>query len=474
MGAQGLDCAMPRTHPFHAVQFAEAFGATPGHPVDVSALIAPPYDVLDAGAKDALLARDERNIVAIDLPHLPAKQLGPDSAYAAAALRLFEYLKSGVLHKHHQPVMFVYRQTFTFERQQHQRTGLVATIDLLPFGPDTDGTRGGGVLPHEQTFSGPKEDRLALMRATRTQLSPIFGLVPDDKRNLAERLDQHTRHHVPSVRATTADSAGETLHELWTVADSATIAHLQGATLGQDVFIADGHHRYTTALNYAQQLRSAGKHPAPDHPALRCMFVLISMHDKGLVIGPTHRVLAGMPGYSWDAFERASKGLLQLEPLKGGLGAIEHALKSGARRSGKNSLALYDFATGHAHLCTPTDPDPLKAQFPDKPQAWRTLDVAICQHLIVERICQAKLMAGATDPVRWAFPHSIEEVAAIGDGRQTSAGGGPDFGAQLAVIVDPTPLQAVRDVSRASELMPQKSTFFYPKLATGLFMHGLE
>ncbi len=119
----------------------------------------------------------------------------------------------------------------------------------------------------------------------------------------------------------------------------------------------------------------------------------------------------------------------------------------------------------------PMDSDPLRARFADKPQAWRMLDVAIIQHLIVEKICQPKLNGG--QPVKWAFPHTIKEVLEIGSGQETGAGGGSGF-AQVAVIVRPTPLQAVKDVSRANQLMPQKSTFFYPKLATGLFVNPLE
>jgi uncharacterized protein (DUF1015 family) len=468
---------MPTIYPFPAIQYGavvpqggSAHG--PSHGLDASALIAPPYDVLDASGKAALLAKSDANIVAIDLPHLPAKELGPDSAYSSAALRLAGYLQDKTLVRRERPCMFIYRQHFEFAGRSHARTGLACTLDVRPFGKDTTGAMGGGILPHEQTFSGPKEDRLALMRATRTQLSPIFGLHPDVKRNSAERLRHLTQHRPAEVVATTGDG---TRHELWTIDDPGQIQHLTGDLAGEDVFIADGHHRYTTAINYLAELEvKHGPLPA-DHPARRCMFVLISMHDQGLVIGPTHRVLAGMGGYAWPAFERASKGLLDLTPVKGGLGTIEGVMKTTARHRHQNVLGLYDFQTGHAFIATPTHADPLKDQFATKPQAWRTLDVAICQHLIVERICQSKLMGdGAAGTVRWAFPHSAREVEAIGRGEQTSAGGGPGFEAQLAVIVDPTPLEAVREISLAGELMPQKSTFFYPKLATGLFMHALS
>ena len=145
---------------------------------------------------------------------------------------------------------------------------------------------------------------------------------------------------------------------------------------------------------------------------------------------------------------------------------MEHA----SVEPGHNVLGLLDFASGRCFLATTKAPDPLRTAFPDQSEAWRTLDVAVIQHLIVEKICQPKLNNG--EPVKWAFPHSIKEVVEIGRGQETGAGGGAGF-AQLAVIVRPTPLDAVRDISRNNELMPQKSTFFYPKLATGLFLNPL-
>src|SRR5579862_4564425 len=159
---------MPAVFPFPAVRFK---------PGDVSALVAPPYDVLDAAGKKALLAKDPRNIVAIDLPHTPAKELGPPRAYESAADAYRTLLKDGTLSKQ-PPAMFAYRQTFASEGgKTFQRSGMACTVETVPFGPRP----GGGILPHEETFSGPKEDRFALMKATRAQLSPIFGLFADEQ-----------------------------------------------------------------------------------------------------------------------------------------------------------------------------------------------------------------------------------------------------------------------------------------------------
>ncbi len=448
---------MPAIHPFRAVCYATG--------TDVSALVAPPYDVLDSAGKARLLAKDPRNIVAIDLPHTPAKELGPAAAYEGAAARMREHLASGVLKRSEKPVIFAYRQTFTGADGQTvvRRSGVACCVETVPFGPRP----GGGVLPHEETFSGPKEDRMALMKATRTQLSPIFGLHADEGGRATALIARVCGGGPPSTTAHTDDG---TLHEVWTVSDDAVIRAYQDALTGEDVFIADGHHRYTTGLNYLKGLEERGTVPA-DHPARRCMIVLVGMSDPGLVIWPTHRVLGGMKGYTFDAFATAAAGVLTLEPFGRGLGKIEAEMARACAEGSANVFGLYDFASGRCAIARPVKADPLGGRFAGKPRAWRGLDVAIIQYEIVERICQPKLNGG--EPVKWAFPHTIHEVEEIGKGAETGAGGGKNF-AQLAVIVRPTPLAAVRDVSRANELMPQKSTFFYPKLATGLFVNPLE
>lgn len=447
---------MPAVYPFRAVQFQRGQG-------DLSAMIAPPYDVLSRSQRDAILAKDPRNIVGLDLPHTPAKELGPPEAYARAGDAFRSMLASGTLAQRDKPALFAYRQTFEFMGKRFERCGMACCVDALAFGPRA----GGGILPHEETFSGPKEDRLALMKATRAQLSPIFGIIPDE----AGKATKLVRGIMSTLPPTATGNMGDGVtHEVWTIEDEKIIRNYQEALTGQDVFIADGHHRYNTALNYLKGLEAAGPVPA-EHPARRVMMVLVGMSDPGLAIGPTHRVLGGMKDYTFEAFQRAAAGLLDITPVGGDLSKLESAMAAAAKGTRRNVLGLYDFKTKRCFTCTPSTDDPLAGAFPKKPKAWRLLDVALVQYLIVEQICQPKLNAG--QPVKWAFPHSAGEVAEIGSGGETGSGGGAGF-AQLAVIVRPTPLDAVRDISRASELMPQKSTFFYPKLATGLFINSIE
>lgn len=444
---------MPATFPFRAVTYNTPNG-------DVRGLIAPPYDVLDTKAKAGLIGANAHNIVSIDLPHTPAKELGPPEAYATAAKHYADWMRSGVLRRADKPAIFAYRQVFEFLGKRFERCGMACTIDTVPFGP----RKGGGVLPHEQTFSGPKEDRFALMKATSCQLSPIFGLYADD----LGRGTKITRSEMASREPDMTGDIGDGVqHEVWTVTDPSVISAFSDALIGEDIFVADGHHRYNTALNYLSHLESSGG-LASDHPARRTMFVLVGMSDPGLAIGPTHRVLGGMQGYSWEAFNHATKEHLEIEVIGKDPASIERTLAKA--QVGTCVLGLLDFKTGTCAIARPRSSDPLATMFPSKSAAWRGLDVAIIQHLLVEKICVPSLNSGKD--IKWAFPHSMPEVLEIGSGRETGAGGGAGF-AQVAVIVRPTPLAAVRDVSKANELMPQKSTFFYPKLATGLFLNPL-
>lgn len=450
------DRDMPKIRPIPTIRYARAADAAAGG-ADVSALIAPPYDVLDASTKGQLLAQSPHNIVAVDLPHLPAKAVGPDETYVRAGETFRNWLASGVLVRESEAAMYVYQQTYEVLGRRYQRRGLIANVGVQPFGPGT--ATCGGIHPHEQTFASAKEDRLKLMVATGVQLSPIFGLYSDAQGAVAVLLDEVVSQGPPKMRGTTLFDG--VLHEAWAI-DAAKSRAFTHAMEPRDVFIADGHHRYNTALNYLAKLEQSGR-PVPD-TARYCMFVLVAMQDPGMIVLPTHRVLGGMNGFTFEAFVAASRGMLNVTPFDGtDPAALEAAVL--ARKPAEHAMGLV--ARGpegkrlHLAIATTVAPDPLKATHPQQSEPWRSLDVAIVQHLIVERICQPTFNEGRD--VMWKFPHELGELMSLL--------GEPNY--QLGVIVRPTPLDSVRRVAEAGELMPQKSTFFYPKLATGMVINPL-
>ena len=441
---------MPTIQPIPAVLFDTAAGN------DLSDRIAPPYDVLDHDSKGRLVAAGAHNIAVIDLPHLPAKTVGPDEAYTGAGQTYRDWLAKGVMHRRETPAFFVYQQTYTVGDNTFKRRGLIGNVKVQPFGPSPDGH--GGIHPHEQTFSAAKEDRLKLMRATQAQLSPIFGLYSDPDQAIGDLLAAVIESAEPTFIGKTADDG--VLHEAWAVDDAQRVAAFQQALLDKDLFIADGHHRYNTALNHYNELAAAGKETGN---AAFCLFVMIAMQDPGMIVLPTHRVLGNMPTFTMDKLKQAAAGKLNITPVAGQDPALlEQAL---AESDHPHAIGLYDPATPEAplYLAVTTDPDPLTATHADHSEAWRQLDVAIVQHLIVEQVCQPTFVSGG-ETVTWKFPHEIAQLKLLADSN--------DY--QLGLVLRATPLDSVRRVSEAGELMPQKSTFFYPKLATGLVVNPLD
>lgn len=441
---------MPKIHPISAIQYSVPEDG------DISALIAPPYDVLDEAGKEWLLRHNPHNIVSIDLPHLPAKTVGPDKTYEAAGAELQAWLDRGVLERSRHARIFVYRQTFTMGGPTHERLGLIANLQIQPFANDP-GVTESQIYAHEQTFSEPKEDRLKLTKATRTQLSPIFGIYSDADREISEKLRQVAATSPPALRGTTSHDTVR--HEIWDAADH--IEPLTTILSNKNVYIADGHHRYNTALNYQRHLIEAQGPLSPDHPANFCMFVLVAMQDPGMVVRPTHRVLGNMDAFEFEALTAAAAGHLQIDPFNGDLPALEAALDS----AGDHAFGLCHMSCGRRTLAVATtvQADPLATSHAGQSEAWRQLDVAILQHLVVEQICEPNFCA-ASSHVTWRFPHELEAL--------NSWTKSDDF--QLGIVMQATPLDAVRRVSEAGELMPQKSTFFYPKVATGFLLNPLS
>ncbi len=430
-----------------------------------SAVVAPPYDVLSGEDKARLLSRDGHNVVAIDLPHIPPKQAGPDAVYEAAGATLKQWIAEGVLKQDGSPALYAYQQTYTHDGTTYKRRGFFGRVRLEAFGP------GGTIHPHEQTFSGPKEDRLKLMRATKANLSPVFGLYDDPTNDVTDLLFEAVglAPALAQAELPSQDHKSIVASELWAVTDPAVIADVQKMMASKHVYIADGHHRYTTCLNYRKEVADArGTGMDPADPVNQCLFVLIAMQDPGLIIMPTHRVVAAssLKDFYLEAFKEAAEKYGQIVETKfrgDSLASLERELPG----FGPHAMGVYDPIEDTAVVFRPNGEDPLGA-FPEdaalsgKSAAWRQLDVAILQHLVFDRIV-SPAFGDAEKAMSWAFPHEAHEVATLcrsGDYR-------------VGFLLQPTPLTAVRDLCNANELMPQKSTFFYPKLATGMVINPL-
>lgn len=427
---------MPQIRPISAIRYAADGG-------DLSTLIAPPYDVLDEGPKQALLQHDPHNIVAVDLPVTPPKTVGPDEAYEQAGSTLRQWLGEGVLQRDATPAFYAYEQAYTVGDQSFRRRGLFANVATEPFG-----RRGGGIHQHEHTIAGGVNDRTKLMTATAVQLSPVFSMFHDPNGIIGGILSSVCDHREPDFHGTTENDKVD--HRCWRIDDPQTVARVAEFFAPTDVFIADGHHRYNTALGYA------GAH-ADVPEAQHCLMVLVACEDPGMIVLATHRVITGLSHFTVDALvRRAGTVGLDVKPVDTALSDLPDELPS----HGPHAMGLYDPASRTCCVVSAASPDPLAAVLPDKPEVWRTLDVAVLHELLIDRVLRPEF---GGDAIAYKYTAHLEEVPELA--------ATPD---RLGVIMQPTPLQAVCDVSLAGEVMPPKSTYFFPKLATGLIINPLS
>ncbi|MEN6478075.1 MAG: DUF1015 domain-containing protein [Anaerolineales bacterium] len=387
------------------------------------ALYAPPYDVIDPHQRQALLAASPYNVAAIDVGPTP-----PDSAwYDQAAHTLRNWLARGVLRRDDEPALYGYRQTFQWAGQHYTRCGVMACVRLAPWGQ--------GIHRHELTRSQPKADRLQLMRALNLQASPVFGLFEDPQR-LATAILNGSR---PADALDITDGDG-VRHVFWPITTPNSIATLQRVLAGSDVVIADGHHRYETALALSEERRASQGSSAADD-VLMC---LVPVDDPGLLILPTHRVIK-TAALAPDALLSALAQRLSVTPTQDALSA---AIAGRKRAFG---LRL----PGQSYVLSLPDTGPAG-------QDADALDVSLLRDVILEPVLgiTAEQLADS-DLVSYTIDES-EACRRVDDGQ-----------AALALILNPTPLSAVWSMALRGQVMPQKSTFFYPKLLTGLVMNPL-
>jgi uncharacterized protein (DUF1015 family) len=394
-------------------------------------LIAPPYDVIDDHLRGQLAGRSPYNVVEIDLPE----------SYEGAAEKLAEWRERGVLTQEDEPVIWVLRQDYTApDGSTRSRSGFFARVRVEDYGA-------GRIRPHERTHPGPKEDRLRLTRATRANLSPIFSLYPDAGGAATETLAQA----MSGERfAEAADHEG-TRNTLWRVADPEHIAALQAALADAELLIADGHHRYETARVYADELGGEGEHRY-------VLMFLVALDDPGLLVFPTHRLLTGLKddaekqiairdtaGRDFDVEELDDPR--KLEPLAGNERATFGYMDSFFKRPFR--FTLKDQSIADAALA-------------GMPEPYRRLDTAVLE---------AVFLRGALGMSEDDISHlrGLDYSKNLEDAIQRVQSGAADAG----FFMRATPVAQVREVAAAGESMPPKSTYFFPKVPTGLVFNPL-
>jgi uncharacterized protein (DUF1015 family) len=400
--------------------------------VALADVVAPPYDVIDDGQRAELVGRSEHNVVELDLPRDPA---GGDP-YEHAARLLREWTGEGVLVRDEEPAIWALEQDYSApDGSRLTRRGFLGRVRLAPYGE--------GIRPHERTQPGPKEDRLRLTRATRHNLSPIFALHPGDAwRHLEPAVDGQPWGEV-------RDGDG-TSHRVWRVTDPAVHEAIASELEPGELLIADGHHRYETSLAYQREVGRGGQ-------ADFVLMALVSLEDPGLTVFPTHRLVSG------PAADPA-----QQEALVAGLRDVfeaEEVPRDQLDPGAAEGVGVFGYVDAHSDRglrLRLTDTSRVDEALAGRSHAYRTLDAAILEELVLKGIL-------GMSPDDIAAKRGIGYTPSVDEAmRKLEAG---DYGA--AFLLRPTPVDQVRAVAAAGETMPPKSTYFFPKLLTGMVFNPL-
>lgn len=419
---------MPVIEPFRALRY------DPTKVGDLSRVAAPPYDVIDPALQAELLA-EPYNILHLDLAEGSTDANDPENRYRRAAHQLGEWRDLGVLRRDAAPALYAYEQSFEWEGTLYTRRSFIcrARVD-------------GDFRPHEQTFSGPKEDRFRLTVETRCNLSQVLGVYSDPNAEVIGLLEPALQRE-PDLEA--VGLAGD-CNRMWVVSDPPLVSAVCAAMQPRTVFIADGHHRFETAKRYRDYLAKLDTLDL-DHPAQYTTVALVGSADEGLRVRPTHRVVRGWQQLSVDALRQAVDPLfesreLPLDPTDGT--ALDHWFDIA------DLSAVGVLLDGHVLLLTPREPGLAK---PGASAALAGLNVTVLHDQLLPQC----LTAAFGEPELSYVHRASEAVEAV-------AGG-----ASAAFLLRACPLQTMLDIAGGGELMPQKSTYFYPKLMTGLVLYPL-
>ncbi len=424
---------MALIRPFKALRFTEKAGA-------VKEICCPPYDIVSEEQRLGYLAANEHNIIRLELP----RESG--DPYAQAARTLVDFEDKGVLAVDEKPALYLYRESFEVDGQGYFFTGIIAQVHLEEFSK-------GIVLPHEETLSKAKEDRFNLMNATMCNFSQIYSLFPDEEGEVASYLTRLTEGE-PDVCFT--DDDGVT-HSLWAVQDEAECKAVCDSFADRKLYIADGHHRYETALRFRDHLRAEGLAQVGDASDY-CMMALVAMNDPGLVVFPTHRVVRDLDGFEPEAVADACKDAFEVTELAAD--ADTSALLKEHYNAGGKSFVMY--AKGRRWLMTLRDFSVLNRLCPDCSDALKGLDVTVLHTLVLERVLGID-KANMAAQINLTYTRDAAQAVDLVDSGEANA----------CFLMNPTKVEEIRAVASAGEKMPQKSTYFYPKLITGLVMNKL-
>lgn len=428
---------MPRVISFRGIRY------NPEKIDDLAAVVTPPYDVIDSAAQKKYYEKSPYNVIRLEFGYQFPEDNEKNNRYTRAAHDYNKWLENEVLVRESKPAFYLYEQEFSLGAVNYKRTGFFARVQLEEFFK-------GGILPHEETLVNPKADRFALMSACAANFSPIFAFYVDPELTLDQEFDRIKNSQQPEIALT--DEVGEK-HRIWVIDDPQLQEKVDSVFKQKELYIADGHHRYETALEFYR--KNSEKYKAAGY----ILMYLVNACDPGLVILPTHRIVHSLPSFDPSNLLTGLEKFFVVEKLSE-TAKLDVVLKE-QQEAGKTAFVMGTREPAF-YLLVLKNPAKMRELSPGRSAAWCSLDAAVLQTLIFQELL------GLT-------PDSIAKQENIKYTRDTEAAlDALSQDAQLVFLLNPTKISQIMAVASAGDKMPQKSTYFYPKLLTGLVINDLN
>mgnify|MGYP002823887518 CR=1 FL=1 len=426
---------------------------------NIGKVAAPPYDIISAEEQELYYQRSEYNIIRLILGKVYSGDNNTNNRYTRAADLLEDWLSKGVLVQDVLPSFYIYKQVYTLDEKERTRRGIIGLVKLEEF-------QQGVILPHEKTFTAPKADRLALLRACRANLSPVFGLYSDPSRKLSPIFTEHEDQAAPRYQI--IDDQG-IHHSIWPVSHQESVRQITALLEDKQILIADGHHRYETALQFQKEMREGMAEDIGEKPFDYILMYLADMDEEGISILPTHRLIRHAPSLKGEDLPSLLKRIGQhfeirefpFIPEINEEAIQKKALLRAMKEQGQKNHAFGFYTGGNCFYLLTFKGEALSHTLlqGNLPEVWRDLNVTILQLVLLENVLGISSEDIRNQNLEYTQDHS-RAITKVRSGEY-----------RMVFLLNPTSIERIKKVTASGQRMPEKSSYFYPKLLTGLALH---